>query len=69
MDFGMMNISGIMNGMKELSSGKDMFSEAIGGGFSEILTKAAEAADVTGEIKVENGEVVVDGEEAEELAP
>ena len=61
MDFGALNVTLGMKGISELTSGKDMFSEALGGeSFEAVFAKAVGGA--SDEIRIEDGEVV----EAEE---
>ncbi|MBQ8780186.1 MAG: flagellar hook-length control protein FliK [Oscillospiraceae bacterium] len=56
MDLSMLNVTLGMKGISELTSGKDMFSEAVGGeSFEAVFAKAVGGA--SDEIKVEDGDV------------
>ena len=65
MDFGALGVTLGMKGISELSSGSDMFSEAINGeGFGDILAKAS--TNISEEVKVEDRSI--DTAEEDELS-
>ena len=65
MDFGALGVTLGMKGISELTSGNDMFSEAVGGeGFGDILAKAS--TNVSDEVKADDNNF--DAAEEEEIS-